>query len=72
MIVGGLVMLVFWSAVIALVVLAIRALTGGGRASETGRNTPWAEDPLEILKSRYARGEIDREEYLQKREDLRG
>lgn len=35
---------------------------------------PWSrssrDDALDILESRYARGEIQREEYLQKRHDL--
>ena len=30
------------------------------------------ETPLEILKARYARGEISREEYEQMRQDLEG
>jgi putative membrane protein len=28
--------------------------------------------PLDILEERYARGEIDREDYLQRRKDLGG
>jgi putative membrane protein len=50
---------------IAGLVLLVRAR--GGRVSErTGRRA------LEILEERYARGEIQREEYLQKRRDLEG
>ncbi len=33
--------------------------------------SPHEEDPLEILKRRYARGEITREEYERMREDLK-
>ena len=55
-------------------------LVGGvwlvGRGVRTGglslgpRAEATAEDPLEILRRRYARGEITREEYQSMREDL--
>ena len=72
---GGLMMVLFWGVLIALVVLAVRGLTGG--ASGTNRNTDVATTrraaeppPLEILQARYARGEISREEYETVRRDL--
>ena len=34
--------------------------------------TPTHQTPLEILKARYARGEISREEYDQMHQDLEG
>lgn len=34
--------------------------------------TATSQSPLEILKARYARGEISREEYEQMRRDLEG
>jgi putative membrane protein len=62
-----LVMGVFWVAIIFGLVSFIRhgfrhrpLVSGGG------------EDPLEILKRRYARGEIAKEEYEQVRKDLLG
>lgn len=39
--------------------------------NQTGRAKN-SETPLEILKARYARGEISREEYEQLRRDLEG
>ena len=39
--------------------------------NQTGRSQN-SETPLEILKARYARGEISREEYEQLRRDLEG
>ena len=58
-----LMMLVFWGLVIAGVVLGIRWLVSQGRESRT--------DPvLEILRQRYARGEINKEEFETKRRDL--
>jgi len=49
--------------VAALVV--IRALTGARRSPGTDRT------PEEILRDRFARGEIDEQEYLKRRELLR-
>ncbi len=69
---GGLMMVVFWGGLIALIVLAVRGLTGSGYQSRSGelpelRVTPNA---LEILKTRYAIGEISQEEFEQIRKDL--
>ena len=58
-----LVMLVFWGLVIAGLVLAVRWLMRQGRPSGS-------DVALEILRERYARGEIDRDEYLAKKGDL--
>jgi putative membrane protein len=41
----------------------MQAMKGRGRAGET---------PLEILKKRYAKGEIAREEYERMKKDLEG
>ena len=59
----------FWIAVIALVVWAVYRFTRGrgyGRERYPGHATPG-----EILDQRYARGDIEREEYLRMREELR-
>jgi len=59
-----LMMLVFWAAVIVGIVLAIRWLVGQGRL---GRPHDAA---LDILRQRYARGEINKDEFEAKRRDL--
>ncbi len=77
MVFGGFLMLLFWGALIVLVVLAIRALwnrDGGGSRVSSGESSPSGGMPnrraLEILDERYARGEISREEYLEMRATL--
>lgn len=67
MLFGGLMMIIFWGGVIALIVLLIRWLGGPG---DSRSDKPQASDAPDILKQRYARGEIDREEYLQRKQDL--
>lgn len=54
--------------VIGIVVLAALVLLGlrGSRRAD-----PFGRSPEEILKRRYARGEIDREEFLRRIEELR-
>ena len=56
-------MLLFWGLVIAGVVLGIRWLLGQGRESRS-------DTALEILRQRYARGEINKEEFETKKRDL--
>ena len=55
--------IIFWVGLIALIVWAIKKLTGGG--STTSRNSP-----LDIARERYAKGEISREEFEQLKQDL--
>ena len=60
---GGLVMLAFWGVVIVGVILLIRSVGGAHGAL-------WHETPLNLLKRRYAAGQITREQYEQMRKDL--
>jgi putative membrane protein len=66
-ILGSLLTVVFWVAVIVLIVTLVR----GHSASEpsTGRSMTPA---LRILEERYARGEISREEFMERRAVLAG
>ncbi len=54
-------------AVVALIVALVRATTKGAPPPPS---PPGGEHPREILDARYARGEIDRDAYLQARRDL--
>jgi len=65
---GGLGIL-FWIAVIVGLVLATRGILWR-RQGPGQEGTPRPETPLEILQKRYARGDITKEDYEQKRRDL--
>ena len=65
---GMLVMLVFWVLIIVGVVLVIRWLVEQGRPG--GGAGPEGESTLDILKKRYARGEIGKEEFEAKKRNL--
>ena len=58
-----LMMVVFWGTVIVGIVLAIRWLANQGRQ-------PHPDAALDILRQRYARGEISKEEFEAKKRDL--
>ena len=66
--IGLVLMVAFWALVIWAIVSFIRWLAStsgpGGHVSSAS--------PLEILKQRYARGEINKEEFEQKKKDLGG
>jgi len=51
------------------IVWLVRSLTGGGPAAqEPARRSAG----LDVLEERYARGEVNRDEYLQKKKDITG
>jgi putative membrane protein len=64
----GIVMILFWVILLVALVLVVSGASSGIR--NRGNQTADASDPLEILKRRYARGEIDKAEYEAKRRDL--
>ena len=68
MFVGPLMMIVFIAAIVVLVVLLIRWL--GGSSHGAAPQSPPGRTPLDILKERFARGEIDKEEFDERRSVL--
>ncbi len=67
-------MVVFWALVVAAGVLIFRGGVGSSRGrAETGPHDRVADrDPMDILDERFARSELDREEYEARRAVLRG
>ncbi len=72
MLFGGLMMILFWGGIIALAIVILRAFLGGSsRAVSSGPSSASGSgSALEILNERYAKGEIDREEFESIRLDL--
>lgn len=66
MIFGGLMMIAFWGGIILLIVLLVRWLGGAGASSNSSGPLP-RRMPLEILQERFAKGEIDKEEYEERK-----
>ena len=65
----GIIMILFWVAVIAAIVMVVSGLLSGRQVprSPDYRRPP---DALEILKGRYAKGEIDRAQYQAMKREL--
>ncbi len=59
---------VLWLILIAVIIWAVVRFTSS--ASGRSHSTPPQESALDILKKRYARGEISREEFEQMKKDL--
>ena len=59
---------ILWIVVLGLIIWAVVAALH--RPGESGSTAQKADSPMDILKRRYAQGEIDKEEYEAKKKDL--
>jgi len=62
---GGIMMILFWVAVIIFIVWIAREVGGKNQS-----NTTHPKSALDILKERYVKGEIDKKEFEEKKKDL--
>ncbi|MFH0906866.1 MAG: SHOCT domain-containing protein [bacterium] len=61
---GWIFMILFWGLIIGLVIVLIQRLTDQGKTGESNSSA------LDILKKRYAQGEINKQEFEEKKKDL--
>jgi len=63
----GIIMPLFWLAILAFVtIIAVRTLKHGNDTSTNAKT-----DPLDIVRERYAKGEITKEQFEQLKKDLK-
>jgi putative membrane protein len=60
------IMIVFWGLIIWGIVALVRGVSSSGNSGSPNQ----ADSALEILKRRYARGEINKQEYEERKKDL--
>jgi putative membrane protein len=65
---GDILSLIFWIVVIVGIIFLIRRLFFSYRPEGSGRTD--GDTALDIIKKRYARGEIDKQEYEEKKRDM--
>lgn len=70
MLFGGLWMILLLVVPLVLLAVLLKYLFSKPRRNGGVQDEPARPTPLDVLKEAYARGEISREEFLQKRDDL--
>lgn len=68
---AGVVMILFWVIVVVALALAVSGILGGQSDNRSDVACGCGSEALEILKQRYARGDIEHEEYELKKRELR-
>jgi len=59
--------ILFWILILVVVVFLVRALSGDSSSGRRGRE----KSAMDILEERYAKGEIDHEEFDRRKRELR-
>ena len=63
---GGFMMILFWAAIILSIIWIVREVGGRNNSDKTRHG----KSAIEILEERYAKGEIDKKEFEEKKKDL--
>jgi len=62
---------IFWLVILGLIVWAVISMVNKNRGDKQGFNASQEESALDILKKRYAQGEITKAEFEEMKRDLR-
>jgi putative membrane protein len=65
---GGGFMWIFWIILFIAIIWAVKAAMDSGNSGNS--NSSNSESPMEVLRKRYANGEIDEEEFNRRRKEL--
>ena len=63
---GGIMMIIFWAAIILAIVWIVKEVGGRNNSDKTRH----AKSAIEILKERYAKGEITKEQFESMKKDV--
>lgn len=66
----GISMILFWVVIIAAIVLVVAGALSGGASSTRDEAPPAPPSAMDILKRRYASGEIDKTQYETMKKDI--
>lgn len=66
--IGGIIELIIWIVIIGFAVSLLRGFWSGRGSRHYRRH--WGSNALDILEERYVKGEINKEEFEQKKKDL--
>lgn len=67
---GGVFMIIFWALIAFAIVFLVKELTDSGKNRNSSRSDQTEGDALRILDKRFAKGEIDEEEYRKRKEEI--
>ena len=63
-------MIIFWALIALVLVFLVKELTDGGENKNAARASETGGDALRILDRRFAKGEIDEEEYRRRKKEI--
>jgi len=67
---GGIFMIIFWALIALGLVFLVKELTDSGEKKNAIRSSGTRRDALSILDERFAKGEIDEEEYRRRKQEI--
>ncbi|MFV2061731.1 MAG: SHOCT domain-containing protein [Gammaproteobacteria bacterium] len=67
---GGGFMWIFWIILFIVIIWGVKMAMDGGSKNSNNSNSTNSDSPMELLRKRYANGDIDEEEFNRRRKEL--